>query len=127
MPLILAAIRTGHDPAGKLPVAAFHTQLDEQVTCPKCSATYNLVCDFDASIGRHFPEESRRLIMMLRKAVMLGHFNGHRVIHFETNGVVVTRFNSSGEQVELNPKPERPAETALEKPRRDWSAPRRLN
>ena len=92
MGLIIAAIRTGQEAVGKLPEASFHRQLDEQIVCPKCSATYNLVCDFDASVGRHFEEESRRLIMMLRKTVMLGHVHGHRIDHFETNGVVVTRF-----------------------------------
>jgi hypothetical protein len=92
MSLVIAAIRTGHDPVGKLPAAAFHCQLDTQLTCPKCSATYNLIVDYDASVGRHFEEESRRPIMMLRKAIMLGHGNDHRIAHFETAGVVVTGF-----------------------------------
>ncbi len=92
MGLVIAAIRTGCDAVGKLPEAAFHTQLEQQLVCPKCSATYNLVCDYAASVGRYFEEESRRPIMMLRKAVMLGHGNGHRVSHFETAGVVVTSF-----------------------------------
>lgn len=92
MPLILAAIRTGHDPVGKLPEAAFHRWLDDQITCPKCDATYNLVCDYNAAIGRHFPEESRRLIMLLKKAIFLGHTNDHLIPHFETAGVVVTSF-----------------------------------
>jgi hypothetical protein len=92
MPLILAAIRTGQDPVGKLPEAAFHRWLDDSIQCPKCSATYNLVCDYNASAGRFFEEESRRLILMLQKAIFLGHANGHRVAHFETAGVVVTSF-----------------------------------
>lgn len=92
MGLVIAAVRTGHDAVGKLPEAAFHTQLEQQVTCPKCSATYNLICGYEASVGRFFVEESRRPILMLRKAVMLGHGNGHRVSHFETAGVVVTSF-----------------------------------
>lgn len=92
MPLILAAIRTGHDPVGKLPEAAFHRWLDDQITCPKCDATYNLVCDYNAAVGRHFPEESRRLIMMLKKAIFLDHAANHRIAHFETAGVVVTGF-----------------------------------
>lgn len=92
MGLVIAAIRTGHDPVGKLPEGAFHTQMDQQLLCPKCSVTYNLVCDYAASIGRFFEDESRRPIMMLRKAIMLGHGNGHRVNHFETAGVVVTSF-----------------------------------
>ena len=101
MPLTIAAIRSGHDPVGKLPEAAFHTQLDEQIVCPKCDATYNLIVDFDASVERHFAEESRRGITLLRKAVTMGHGYGHRVIHFETNGVMVTRMTDGGEKVEL--------------------------
>ena len=92
MALVIAAIRTGHDPIGKLPEASFHCQLDQQLACPKCSATYNLLVDYNAFVGRFFEEESRRPIMLLRKAIMLGHGNGHRVAHFETAGVVVTSF-----------------------------------
>jgi hypothetical protein len=92
MSLVIAAIRTGHDPIGKLPEAAFHHWLDEPLTCPKCSATYNLVCDYNASVGRFFEEESCRLIMLLKKAIFLGHGNDHKVPHFETAGVVVTSF-----------------------------------
>jgi len=90
MSLVIAAIRTGHDPVAKLPEAAFHRTLETQIVCPKCDATYNLVVDYNLSIGRFFEEESRRPIMLLRKAVMLGHSNGHRVTHFETAGVAVT-------------------------------------
>jgi hypothetical protein len=90
MPLVIAAIRTGTEPLAPLPEAAFHTQLDLQLHCPKCDATYNLICDYAASVGRHFEEESRRPIMMLRKAIFLGHGNEHRVTHFESAGVVVT-------------------------------------
>ncbi len=89
MSLTLAAIRTGHDPVGKLPEASFHTQLDQQIVCPKCDAAYNLIVDYRASVGRFFVEESRPLIQKLRKAVFQGHFDGHRVIHFETSGVAV--------------------------------------
>ena len=92
MSFVIAAIRTGHDPIGPLPQGAFHRWLDDQVICPKCSATYNLVCDYNASVGRFFEEESRRLILLLRKAIFLGHGNGHKVSHFETAGVVVTSF-----------------------------------
>jgi hypothetical protein len=95
MSLVIAAIRTGHDPVGKLPEAAFHRTLEMQIVCPKCDATYNLVVDYNLSIGRFFEEESRRPIMMLRKAVMLGHSNGHRVAHFETAGVVVTSHTAA--------------------------------
>jgi hypothetical protein len=92
MPLVIAAIRTGQDPVGRLPEGAFHRWLDEPLLCPKCSATYRLVCDYDASVGRFFEEESRRLLMLLRKAIFLGHGDGHKVSHFETAGVVVTSF-----------------------------------
>jgi hypothetical protein len=98
MGLVIAAIRTGHDPVGRLPEGAFHRQLDLQLICPKCDATYNLVVDYAQSVGRFFEEESRRPIMMLRKAIMQGHWNGHRVAHFETAGVVVTSFGEPAEQ-----------------------------
>ncbi len=100
MSLIIAAIRTGHDPIGKLPEGSFHRWLEEPLICPKCDATYNLVCDYNQSIGRFFEEESRRLIMLLKKAIFLGHGNDHKVPHFETAGVVVTSF--------LPPKPPKP-------------------
>lgn len=92
MPLTIAAIRTGHDPVGKLSPGAFHTTLDAQIVCPKCNATYNLVLDYSASLGRFFQAESQRPITLLKKAVHLGHANGHRIAHFETSGVVVTSF-----------------------------------
>ena len=92
MSLTIAAIRTGHDPVGKLPEGAFHRWLDSQVVCPKCDATYNLVCDYDASIDRFFDRDSRRLIMMLKKAIFMGHGDGHWVVHLETSGVVVKSF-----------------------------------
>lgn len=89
MPLILAAIRTGTDPQGPLPPAAFHRTLEDQLTCPKCDATYSLVTDYAEAVSRFFPEASRPLILKLRKAIFEGHANGHRVAHFETAGVVV--------------------------------------
>jgi hypothetical protein len=109
MPLVIAAIRTGHDPIGKLPDAAFHCQLDQQLTCPKCSATYNLIVDYAASVGRHFEEESRRPIMLLRKAIMMGHTHGHRIVHFESAGVVVTHYSAANpnEALQLPSKPAR--------------------
>ncbi len=90
MALVIAAIKTGHDAVGKLPEASFHTQLETQLTCPKCDTTYNLIVDYQASVGRFFPEESQALITKLKKAIFMGHGDGHRVIHFETAGVVVT-------------------------------------
>ena len=92
MPLTIAAIRVGTDPVGKLPEASFHRWLETQLLCPKCDATYNLVCDYNAATGRHFAEESRRLILMLKKAIAMSHGNDHRISHFETSGVVVTSF-----------------------------------
>ncbi len=105
MPLILAAIRTGTDPVGKLPEGAFHHWLEEQLTCPKCDATYNLVCDYNAWTGRFFEEESRRPIQMLKKAIMLGHGSSHRISHFETNGVVVTPHAATPEPAKAQAKP----------------------
>jgi hypothetical protein len=102
MSLTLAAIRTGHDPVAKLPEASFHTQLDQQIVCPKCDAAYNLIVDYTVSVGRFFAEESRPLIMRLRKAIFQGHFDGHRIIHFETNGVaVISHSVPQQEQPEL--------------------------
>ncbi|ADW67411.1 hypothetical protein [Granulicella tundricola] len=92
MGLTIAAIRTGFDAVGTLPEGAFHTTLDEQLICPKCDASYNLIVDYQASVGRHFGEESRKLIMLLKKAIFMGHSDGHRVVHFETSGVVVRSF-----------------------------------
>jgi hypothetical protein len=94
MTLIIAAIRSGHDPVGKLPEASFHRWLDDPLICPKCSASYSLVCDYNASVGRFFEEESRRLILLLKKAIFLGHADGHVVLHFETAGVVVRSFTA---------------------------------
>ena len=92
MPLVIAAIRVGHDAAGKLPQATFHRWLEDPILCPKCSVAYNLVCDYDAALSRHFAEESYRLILLLRKAIFLGHADGHKVPHFETAGVVITSY-----------------------------------
>ncbi len=103
MRLVIAAIKSGHDPVGKLPEASFHTQLDTQLICPKCDATYNLIVDYQASIGRFFPEESQALIAKLNKAIFMGHGNGHRVLHFETAGVVVTSHTTPVTPKELGP------------------------
>ena len=54
--------------------------------------SYNLVVDFEQANGRFFEEESRGLIRMLKKAIFMGHSHGHKVTHFETEGVVVKRF-----------------------------------
>ena len=99
MGLVIAAVRTGSDPVGRLPEAAFHTTLEEQLLCPKCDAAYNVICDYEASVGRHFARESHRLLLMMRKAIMLGHGNGHRVSHFETAGVVVRSFEVEAREV----------------------------
>ena len=88
--MIIAAIRSGTDPAAPLPPAAFHRWLEDPIYCPKCEATYMLVLDYDHAISRHFSNDSRRHLQMLRKAVMLGHATNHHITHFETNGVVVT-------------------------------------
>ena len=90
MSLIIAAIRSGTDPAGPLPPASFHRWLEEPIYCPKCEATYMLVVDYDHAVSRHFASDSRRHLAMLRKAVFQDHGSGHRATHLETNGVVVT-------------------------------------
>jgi len=88
--MIIAAIRSGTDPAAPLPPATFHRWLEDPIYCPKCAATYMLVVDYDHAISRHFERESRRHLQMLRKAITLSHSTDHRVSHFETNGVAVT-------------------------------------
>jgi hypothetical protein len=95
MSLTIAAIRSGTDPVGKLPIGAFHRWLDDPVLCPKCDASYNLVVPWDDAVDRFFPEASRPLVTMLRKAVFLGHGNNHRVSHFETSGVVVRSITTA--------------------------------
>ena len=92
MPLTIAAIRSGTDPVGKLPDAAFHRTLEDPILCPKCDVAYNLVVDYDASVSRFFDEDARPLITLLRKAVFMGHSTDHRITHFETSGVVVKTF-----------------------------------
>ena len=88
--MIIAAIRSGTDPVAPLPPASFHRWLEDPIYCQKCEATYALVVDYDDAISRHFENDSRRHLTMLRKAVMLGHSTDHRISHYETNGVVVT-------------------------------------
>jgi len=85
----VAAIRSGTEPIGKLPEAAFHRTLETQLGCPRCDVTYNLVADWEWASERWFEEESRAPIRMLKKAIMMGHATGHRVSHYETAGVVV--------------------------------------
>ena len=88
---IIAAIKSGTDPVAPLPAAAFHRTLDTPLYCPKCEATYFLLADYDWAISRHFEEESRHHLTLLRKTIRHGHDFGHRITHFETNGVVVAR------------------------------------
>ena len=94
MSLTIAAIRSGTDPVGKLPAGSFHRWLDTPIVCPKCDASYNLVVDFEQATGRWFPEDSRALITLLRKAIFMGHSTNHQVTHFETAGVVVESFTT---------------------------------
>jgi hypothetical protein len=100
--MIIAAIKSGTDPAGPLPPATFHRTLEEPIYCPKCEATYLLVVDYDWAISRFFEDESRRHIAILRKAIFRGHAVDHRITHFETNGVVVDAIAA--------PKPPTPLE-----------------
>jgi hypothetical protein len=71
--MIIAAIRSGTDPVAPLPPAAFHRTLEEPIYCPKCEATYMLVVDYDWAVSRHFENESRRHITLLRKTIFRGH------------------------------------------------------
>ena len=96
---ILVAIKSGTDPIAPLPAAAFHRTLETPLYCPKCEATYFVIADYDWAISRHFEEESRHHLTLLRKTIKFGHDHGHRITHFETNGVVVTRHTH------LDPQP----------------------
>jgi hypothetical protein len=95
MRLKIAAIRSGSEPAGKLPGGAFHRWLETPLACPRCDVTYNLVADWDQANDRWFAEESGALIQRLRKAVMMGHSAHHRVTHYETSGVTVVSITPS--------------------------------
>jgi hypothetical protein len=81
-----------HEPIGKLPIASFHRTLETPILCPKCDVTYNLVVDFEQSTSRFFPDDSRPLITLLRKAIFMGHSTDHRISHFQTAGVIVESF-----------------------------------
>jgi len=89
MNLRIAAIRTGTDPVRRLTIGSFERWLETPIICPKCDAAYNLAVDYDHSIDRWFPETSRPLITLLKKAIMMGHSTDHRITHFETEGVIV--------------------------------------
>ncbi len=96
MKLTIAAIRSGTEPVGDLPEGAFHRWLDDPIHCPKCDASYNLVAPWDAAVNKFFADTARPLIVLLRKAVFLGHANNHRISHFETSGVVVRSVTAKG-------------------------------
>ena len=93
MNLRIAAIRSGSDPVRKLIGRSFHRVLENQLICPKCDATYNLMVDYDQSNDRWFTEDSRPLIKLLAKAMFMGHSTDHRITHFETEGVIVERLS----------------------------------
>jgi hypothetical protein len=99
--MIIAAIRSGTDPLAALPPATFHRWLEEPIYCPKCEATYMLVADYDWAISRHFEDESRRHITLLRKTIFRGHSVDHRITHFETNGVVVTAHSAANTPLDV--------------------------
>lgn len=125
MSLTIAAVRSGTEPVGELPPGSFHRWLDEPILCPKCNVVYNLVVAWDQATSRFFAEESRPLILKLRKAIFMGHGDGHRVTHFETSGVVVKSITKAAEKAAPAPVPvERPeraeesaADAAVPKPR----------
>jgi hypothetical protein len=92
MNLRIAAIRSGTDPVRRLSPRTFTRWLEDSLICPKCDATYLLAVDWDQSNDRWFPESSRPLINLLKKAIHMGHSTNHRVTHFETEGVIVESF-----------------------------------
>jgi hypothetical protein len=89
MNLRIAAIRSGSEPVRKLSSGGFHRWLETPLACPKCDVTYNLAVDWELSNDRWFPDTSRPLITLLKKAIHMGHNTDHRVTHFETEGVIV--------------------------------------
>jgi hypothetical protein len=89
MNLRIAAIRSGTDPVRRLAMGSFQRWLETPLLCPRCNVNYNLAVDYDHANDRWFQETSRPLITLLQKAISLGHSTGHRVTHFETEGVVV--------------------------------------
>ena len=97
----IVAIKMGTDPVAPLPRAAFHRTLEDPLYCPKCDATYSLVADYDWAVSRHFEEESRRHISLLKKTIFRGHGAGHRITHFETNGVVVQAHVKGADPMDL--------------------------
>lgn len=108
---VLVALKSGTDPVVPLPAAAFHRTLETPLYCPKCEATYFVLADYDWAATRHFEEESRHHLALLRKTIRFGHDHGHRITHFETNGVVVTRHAAPERQPsleDLRPLTERP-------------------
>jgi hypothetical protein len=102
---IIAAIKSGTDPIAPLPQGAFTRTLEDTIYCPKCDAYYLLVADYEASVNKFFPQETRRHISHLRKAVFQGHSTDHRITHLETNGVTV--ISHTVQKVELPPIPNR--------------------
>lgn len=107
MPLTIAAIRTGTDPQGPLPEGSFHRTLDEQIVCQKCDVTYNLVADYEQSTNKFFEEDARKLILLLKKTIFMGHAHNHRYTHLETSGVVVRSVTKDGDTLNLPAKPRR--------------------
>ncbi len=108
---ILVALKSGTDPIGPLPPAAFHRTLETPLYCPKCEATYFVLADYDWASTRHFEEEARHHLALLRKTIRIGHDYGHHITHFETNGVVVTRHtlpDAPPSIAELKPLTNRP-------------------
>ena len=51
---MIAAIRSGAEPGGKLPEGAFHKWLEEPIRCSKCEVTYNVVAEWDWAASRWF-------------------------------------------------------------------------
>jgi hypothetical protein len=91
----IAAIRSGTDPVGKLPEAAFHRWLETPLDCPKCDVSYGVVADFEWATARRFDDESRGMVRLLQKAIQMGHVSGHRVSHFETSGTIVKSYTAA--------------------------------
>ena len=96
MALTIAAIRSGSEACGPLPPGSFHRWLEEHLLCPKCDVIYQVVVDYDASVGRWFDEAAFPLLNRLRRAIFLDHERGHKTTHFESSGVSIKSYSGQG-------------------------------
>ena len=88
MNLRIAAIRSGTEPVRKLRVNTFARVLEQPLACPRCDTTYTVAVDWinPTTAGSPKPPAPHHPPL---KNHHHGHGAGHRVTHFETEGVIV--------------------------------------